>query len=74
MYQLNNRYWLETDDFFKTIGKITDKNSKGILPTAFLYNNSPLATSTPTLPRLKISPQKHTFCKETSTNAYHSLS
>ena len=48
MYQLNNRYWLGTDDFFKTTEKITDKISKGILPTAFLYNNFTKTENFPT--------------------------
>ena len=49
MSKLNNRCWLETDVFFKTTGKITEKNNNGRLSTVFFCTDSPPGTTTPTL-------------------------
>ena len=59
--KLNNRFWLETDDF---TGKNTEKISKSILPTVVPFANSPLGTTTPFYSRLEFFPQKNTFCKK----------
>ena len=57
MSKLNNRYWLETEDFFIGTGMNTEKINEGILLIVFPYTNSPLITTTPTKSRLEFFPQ-----------------
>ena len=64
MSKLNNRYWLETDDFFDSTGKNTEKIKKGILPTAFSHSKSSLGTNTPILWKPENFPKKITCCKK----------
>ena len=64
MSKSNNRHWLETDGFFNSTGKNTEKSMKNKLPNVFLYTNSPLRTTTPTLSRLDFFPQKITLCQK----------
>ena len=56
--KLNNRYWLETEDFLNCTGKISKKN-KPIMPTVFPYTISPLGATTPTLSQQERFSQKH---------------
>ena len=58
MSKLKICFWTESDDFFKTSGKYTEKLIKGILPTVFIYTNSPLGNTTLILSRLEIFQQK----------------
>ena len=62
--ELDNRYWLETDDFFDSTGKNTRKFTRGILPTVVSHKKSQLGTNTPTLSRLEIFPQKNNICRK----------
>ena len=76
MFTLNNRNWLETDDFFITTAKNTEKMNRGILSTVFLYANSLLGTTPPILSRLEIFSAKNTFAKkptQTNTTQYPDL-
>ena len=50
-----------------------EKSLKGILLTVFPYTNSPLGTTTPTVSRLEIFPQKILSVEE-NTIAYNSVS
>ena len=65
MSELNNRYWLQIDEFCNSARKNTEKN-KGILQLVFLYTNSTMGTTIQTLSRLKNFPQKNTSNKKPS--------
>ena len=60
-YKLNNRFWLDTDEFFEISGKKTENANKGKLPTLFPYFISQNGTTTPTLSNLELLPQKTLF-------------
>ena len=46
MSKLNNRYWLETDDFLHSLCQYKEKISEGVKPTVFPYTNLPQVTTT----------------------------
>ena len=57
MSELNNCYWLETDDFFNSTGENTEENDGSISSTVFLYTTSHLGTIAATLSRPKTFPR-----------------
>ena len=62
MSKLKIRLRLKIEDFFQSIGKNTENSVEGILPTVFIFANSPLGTTSQTLLRLEIFTQKKFFC------------
>ena len=51
------------NDLFNSTGKKTEIDDNGIMPKVFAFSNSPLGTTTSTLSRQEIFPQKNTFGK-----------
>ena len=62
--KLINRYWSETNKFFKNTGKSTERISKSRLPNVCLYTNSPLTAITPTLSQSELFQRKNIFCSK----------
>ena len=73
MSKLKNCCRLETDAFFRTTGKNTEKINT-VVPTVFFCNNSPHGTTTPASAGLKFFTQRNFLRKKTNKDAYNSVS
>ena len=63
MSKINDRYYIETDDFFNTIGLNTEKTNQRIKPTPSPHFKSTLSAEKLSLSIVEIFQNRQTFCK-----------